>query len=339
MGLESPVHDCDIAGVLVNRQWVSIADRRPTEPVIGGDGRIRFGDAAVRLQDIHLEFEALPQDIDDVKKIFFFADDWKLNDWLLYRPAVYMCAFRRQVYLDQARLVVQSLRGIAGYTGQVVVITDIPERQAVAFLADTGPLSVVTIGAETKHETHTARYAAPLLAELQGFQPLLYVDTDIIFDAPIDATLLDILFSPLICVREDQAVRMRLNSLGGTLLQADAAIADNGAFGFNSGVIGMRNGALHRTKLAQIVEAARRIHGHPVSATLGRFVDQPIANYVAAKTGGFDQKTITGAVRYFAQGRLQGGAHRAGIVHFWGAGNAASKLAEMQRYLDELGGA
>jgi hypothetical protein len=130
-------------------------------------------------------------------------------------------------------------------------------------------------------------------------------------------------FSPLAFAR----------SMGAPLFSADGTNVD-GRFGFNSGIVGIPNLTDHADTLRKIPETMKRLKSAQPRPDVSH-LDQPVANYVAAKTAPFDLELLTPFVRYCRYNRLCGGDSERGFVHFWGAGNPEQKIAAMRRYLDE----
>ena len=65
--------------------------------------------------------------------------------------------------------------------------------------------------------------------------------------------------------------------------------------------------------------------------------DQPVANYIALKLGGFDLETLSPFGTVGWAGMEHDASHRTGLVHFWPAGRA--KCQVMQTYIATLANA
>jgi hypothetical protein len=169
------------------------------------------------------------------------------------------------------------------------------------------------------------------------FQPLLYVDADVIVDRPIQKLLARLSLSAGITAQEEaESPLCSAPSVGAGLFSEDGMVVD-GRNGFCAGILGIPNLRDHAETLRKILETIRRVHSAKQRPRAWRG-DQPIANYVAVKTASFDPALLTPFVRY-TRGNMRGGDQPLGLVHFWGSGKGAHRPAAMQRYLDEQLGA
>jgi hypothetical protein len=182
------------------------------------------------------------------------------------------------------------------------------------------------------------------------FQPILYVDNDVIFDRAIGDLLIDVLLQSRVCCATETRRLEHLidcsprdwpkyhgNFFGRYLYAADPRFPSRAALG-NSGVVGFSNIDLVRVVNALVKAIARR----QTERRLRNFGDQPIFNYALHKTELGNYQLLNKYVRLTrGLGRVPP-TERRGLVHFHlasGAEVASAKLAMMKSYLEILAGA
>jgi len=178
-----------------------------------------------------------------------------------------------------------------------------------------------------------AKYAILDWLPASQFQPLLFLDADIICDRPIEPVLCALAASDRIAAPiEEFSALQNSPSMGATLLQQDGC-SPRYAVGFNCGTLGIPNLATHITTLRllrTVMVNHADIHGRHAQG----WVDQEIANYVSYRDAHFDTHLLTRFVRYAGwDNKTAGLSGRVGLVHFWPATN---KLDVMRRYAQEL---
>jgi hypothetical protein len=271
----------------------------------------------------------------DGRQLTLLSDGWRSVKARAFKPLVCFCAVGNPLVFDQFALSLTSLLRWGRYTGDIHLATDRNPSEVLGRVPGLDPsrITVKRLSSTDRIGAITARYSVMEWPEIAAFQPLLIVDTDIIFDADIAPLLAHIAVSDRIVVpTEDFSARRTAESVGAKLFKADQV--DPGvAHGFNSGSIGVPSLHRHGDQLQLI----RRIVGNR-SDVFGRnhftWVDQPIANYVADRVGGFDASQMHRHVRWGGAGI--GVEGRCGLVHFWRPLGAAAKLGAMAEYLRAL---
>ena len=178
-----------------------------------------------------------------------------------------------------------------------------------------------------------ARYLILDWPDAARYQPLLYVDADIVFDRDVTPMLHAIAMSDRIAAPVELMSTLARNaSVGAALLQRDFCSPGYMA-GFNSGTLGIPNVRAHAETLRLI---RRIIANHSLLHGRGAlpYADQEIANYVSFRLANFDTALISRFVRYGGEDAHLG--ERCGLVHFWPVGTAARTQA-MRDYLTRLG--
>ena len=271
-------------------------------------------------------------------RLTLFQDAWRIEQVCLYRPLVYFTAFRSPAVIEQLLLSIRSLVEIGGYKGDILVLTDRTRDTLASQLPNLEPARLWVYNTEP---TDFAGYVASKYAILDidwaaQFQPVAFMDPDIVFDAdvaPLLATIArgDRISAPL----EPFSPLATAPSVGSGLLQLDG-LSPRSAAGVNCGTIGIPNIAAHATALRTI----RTIILNRADA-FGRensgWIDQEAANYVSFRLADFDTASITPYCRFGGWSENDTSvAHRAGLVHFWPAGKSEAKVAAMRAYRERL---
>lgn len=332
----------DLAGLrmVLDHDWVrrhalALVPRRDVrilpEQVLG------FGD-----QDFSLRHQLpLPQALPGAPapfRITLLREGWRIDDVALYRPLVYFTAFGDPAVLEQLTIALRSLLLAGRYTGHVLVMTDMAAEQILARVPELDPvrLSVQPLAPSDRTGYLMARYSLPEWSEAAGFQPILYTDTDCVFNADVEPLLIGIAASDRICAPlEPFSPLGSAPSVGASLIQRDG-LAPGFAVGFNSGTLGIPNLAAHADTLRLIRRMTRNLGEDGGRANLG-WTDQPFANYISFRLAQFDTQLLSRHVTHGWPGSEDAGAPRIGLVHFWPRGNAEQRLVVMRDYMRTLG--
>lgn len=262
-------------------------------------------------------------------------DAWKIERLFRYRPIVYFAAYNEPAVLRQFALAVTSLVTVGLYDGDIVVLTDKTPAEIGALFPDGPParLVVLPIPGVDRAAYSGARYAIATWPGAWEFQPLLYVDCDVLFDWPVDPMLREIARADRICGPGETSPLSDSLSLGSLLFAEDGRRPAPGELGFNAGTLGIPNLPAQTSTLALMA----RTLGNRI-AVAGRhtqtFIDQPVANYVAHRTGAVDTGLLTPYVRLV--GADADPADRTGIAHFCLMSGHHNRVATMERYLERL---
>jgi hypothetical protein len=191
------------------------------------------------------------------------------------------------------------------------------------------------IPARRKLDFYTGRYRVAEWRHAASYQPLLYVDSDVVFDLPVEPALAEVLLAKAICAQREGQLISVARSVGATLLQSDSVPPEayDGKPGFNSGILGIPNLGDHADTLAKIWVTAERVHATDARGPFKPFFDQPVANYVAFKVAPLDLDTLTKRIRHVYRKTMRGGNTPLGMVHFWGAGDAVETATMMREHV------
>ena len=265
------------------------------------------------------------------------VDGWRVERIHLFRPMVFLTAFRSPPYLDQAALCVASLLEFGRYEGAVHVISDRPREEFLALMPTLPPgrLSVQTVVAQDWVGYVASKYLVLDAPEAQDHQPLLFLDPDTMADADLTPMLAAIAASPRIMApMEDFHPLANAVSVGASLVQR-AGLDPRFVRGFNGGTLGIPSLRLAGTWLRLIrTIIANHIELHGRDAF--NWVDQEVANYVSFAAGHFDATTLLRWVRFGWEGAEHRADQRIGLVHFWPPRGPVSKQEAMRTYTETL---
>jgi hypothetical protein len=335
---------------LLSQDWVDAAGPTlvaRTEIAWRVGGGLRIAGRDVTLAELEQAASVQPADAgasvpDD---IVLRCDGWRIRRLAAYRPLIYLVAFGAPAVFESARLAIGALFAHGAYGGDVLLVTD----TAHAGFAVTLPkalrdrVGVAVVEAADMLDILLARYRLPELAVADRYQPILYLDTDVLVDRPIAPFLLSLPFSDRLHMASEGACLLTgaEDYHGRTLCEADPFRRMRRQPGFNSGIIGFANSRSVRRSFADIVQAS---HAYAASAERRMFfpaADQCMANYVLRRQGRVSGARLTRLVTFAppasAAATRPEPRRRTGFMHFCGGvGNAAPKLAAMRRYLRAL---
>ena len=191
-----------------------------------------------------------------------------------------------------------------------------------------------------------ARYRLNAFPGLRSAQPLLYLDTDVICDRPIDDLMLGLIGSNTINVRQEGrldegAATSAGHWFGWRLLAADGVPFDPMSPGFSSGAIGCANAAVAQPHFDAILAST---YGHACSTANRDYFegyDQPFANYVLRKRRCFATNLLNRTlwIHRVAANHITvpDSGSATGLVHFTGGvGLGAPKRVAMERCITAL---
>lgn len=269
-------------------------------------------------------------------RLTVLRDGWRIEQICRFRPLVFFTAFGDEAILAQLALSVRSLVTFGRYDGDIAILTDRSDDAIARLLPTLDGARIIVLRSDPRDRMAymASRYAIADWPGAPAYQPLLYVDTDTIFDADITPMLEAIACSDRMAAPVEPASPLRSWApVGSGLLALDGC--DPGfVHGFNSGTIGIPNVAGHAATLRLI---GRIIANHALLK--GRDAlphgDQEVANYVAFRTGTFDTALLSPFVRVGGVGGVAPDRRR-GLVHFWGVPGAAARVQAMDAYLAAL---
>ena len=265
-------------------------------------------------------------------------DGWIVDEFVRFRPLVYFVLMGAGPYAEQLRLAATSLVEFGGYQGDVLVITDREDAFIESLLPDAlhERLSIMHVASSGKIDAVLARLMLGEHAGAEGFAPILYTDTDVIYDRPLQPVLEAALLSGKMSAQSEGWNELPgSDAAGGNLFGIDP-VPLRDKFGFNAGIWAMPGGA----DSVQIVETIRLAVSRYLDIN-GReslpWLDQAMGNYVLRKLDAFDRTLIPEPTRRCQSYEPVAAGSPAGFVHFWPVSAAAAeRAAAMRAYLGRL---
>ncbi|MBE7182576.1 MAG: hypothetical protein INR71_15455 [Terriglobus roseus] len=218
-------------------------------------------------------------------------------------------------------------------------MTDLAEAQVKEMFGkegiDFGQIIVLNLPAKDFVGFVCSKYSILDYEQFEGFQPLLYLDPDIVIDRPIEPMLAAVASSGRICAPAEGWNQVHHHvPVGASLLRMDN-VECRFMPGLNGGTIGFP--ALDTPDVRNTIERIRRTIaclGRRFGRTFNGWADQEAMNYVAIKTDSFDSTTITPFVTHYVPSTETLGGPR-GLVHFWGR-TSTGKADAMANYVRSL---
>ncbi len=343
-----PQSDRDWIDYLRGSQWIVPASRNPVRAEVTGRDEIVLGSYRTSISDAAA---ARPRgSFDEALKFCLVHDCWRVVPLQVYRPLAYYAAFGNSEVFDCLQIAIRSLLSFGNWKHDIAVLTRAEDVDAVA-----GAVSPLKLGERLYIETVPgddildwclARYRIDAARVFRTHQPLLYLDTDVFCDGPLDALCLGLAGSAKIEAKAEGLLsegraEPHGHWYGWRLMTADGQVIDRLERGFSTGILGFANVDLAADAFSAILRSA---YGHAASTGDRSFFagyDQPIANYVLRKLG-LASFTLMEQMASFC--RVQPGtrtlpsdSHPRGLVHFNGVvGDSTSKREAMQHYLTSL---
>ncbi len=277
-----------------------------------------------------------------VRTLDVLHEGWMIERFERFAPLVYFTIFRDAFFLESMQLTVQSLEQVGRYEGDYLLITDATEEEGRRYFPGVDPARI-----------HYSHNPAPALADIAAarrlfdpaivgrFQPVLYLDADIIADAPVERMLCDVMHSDKIFFATEfpganlhEANAGATNWFGRFLAEHDRNWDYRLTRCINSGMIAARNADLMIAPFATVSaswEAWRERHGNDHHT----YLDQPFINYVLQKTRAANVTTLDHYARCVHAGSPADSDPRRGFVHF-NSGVGHNKYDRMRAYLETL---
>lgn len=263
-----------------------------------------------------------------------------------FNPLVYYALFGHPSFYQCLQFSLASLVEHGRYRGALGVACDRPANA----LADVIPEALrdrLVVSAARGDRGLFNRYDVDhgLYAD---YQPILYCDVDVVFDADIADLLIDVTLAAAVCCATETRTLPHLAGLppsrwndpvgdyfGRYLYAADRQFPDAPVALGNSGVIGVDVAARLRVVGDLVGAIARR----QAPERLAIFGDQPILDYVLHKTGIGNFEVLDRYCRLSRSTDDVPPSERRGMVHFHlntGGADACAKAALMRAYLTQL---
>ena len=180
--------DLDALRGIVTSSWLTRSSGYLTErPTTGELFHLHVGDLSADLR-----FQ-LPFDLANwPDRLTLLRDGWRIDQICQYRPLIYYAAFGSPEIFEQFAISVRSLIEFGHYQGPIVVLTDqTPEApgRTSSPAEDLARVALLQFQPSDRPGFMAARYLILDWPDAWRFQPLLYVDTDTVFDRDVTPML------------------------------------------------------------------------------------------------------------------------------------------------------
>ncbi|QDH16677.1 glycosyltransferase [Swingsia samuiensis] len=262
-----------------------------------------------------------------------------VDSYIKYNPLIYFVVFGDEEQKELARESIRSLINIGNYTGDICIITD--RRDMHSIIPDTfpGQLHIIHDHASTRIEMWRARYHITKFPLFEQYQPILYLDTDIVCNDTIFPVLEGILTSSKVCAGTENHPGVIIipsryteaESVGRSFFAQEGQYP-NIEYGFNSGIIGIPNLAVARTAFEMVVRIITRMI---VTGQTDGWVDQAVLNYVTYKLDCIDEAFLSPHVAVGTGDNVYPyvtASKRPTLIHFWST-HKHERLPRIQSYI------
>jgi len=305
-----------------------------------GRHRAQFGPNRYRVTDLIEAARADPTGSPVPRELFLTYDTWKTERYILYRPLAYFVAYGKEEMFNCAEIAIRTLFDFGEWDGDVLLITDVghsdfPERLPADIRAR---VRIELVPAQDMLDYNLARYAIADFEWVERYQPIIYIDTDVVCDAPLQKMSQTIALTPELHAMPEYALGGPKNFYGESLMAADGMMIDPEKTGYCAGIFAFRNIQEQRRLLRTIAATARHVTSMVGNRDAFDVYDQPFFNYVNFKTGSCTGAVFRQVIQMHPSFRpLLTAKVGKGLVHFaGGVGNTTPKLTHMLTYLEVL---
>jgi hypothetical protein len=257
-----------------------------------------------------------------------------------FNPLVYFCVYGDESFYECLRLSLESLAEYGSFRGMVGVACDRSRDELITYIPETFHDRLIVSEGSRDRGWFNRYYLDHGLYD--AFQPILYCDIDVVFDANIADLLIDIVLQDRVCCATENygfshwaELPPRLwddrpgNYFGKYLYASDPNFDDARVPLGNSGVIGFDN----TRRIRAVNGLVRRIASRQNTELLRIYSDQPILDYVLHKTGIGNFEILNKYCRLTRSVADVPPSGRCGMAHFHLASDARTKAAAMRSYL------
>lgn len=305
------------------------------------------------LDNFRLKIDNIIITIDDViesienygKKDFFVFNGWIPEEFILYNPLVYYCCFGKEDGFKCLDISINSLRTHAQYEESIIIISeknkDYLEHKFNSIKGE--KIKTIKFTPLDHIDFMSARFDINNYNEFSEYQPILYLDTDVIAQSDINNILLEAISNMENSIhvftetnRPDDA------QYWGKDLFHDDPNAHSPSYGFSTGLMLYRNIPSVGNLLTLIRETIFRQSRELTTRQTIRCFDQPVANYIIHKLGEPESKLLDANVKNFDMKFRDASEEDYGnyannisvpLLHFAGGVGAYDwKLGAMQRH-------
>lgn len=319
---------------ILNNNWLSKRNRQ----IVNGKNITFRNDFLMKIGDFSVDMRN--QRARDFGKynLTVFHDAWKLEEFLLYNPLIYITAYSSKSVLEQLKICVDALRELSGFDGQIIVMSD---QSSTSIHELCGRKNATSIDVDPMYPKDFVGYVCSKFSLLNkkcydGYQPIMYLDPDIVFNCDVNQMLQEATLVEDICAPLEDFNRIQTHvPIGSGLLQLDSLNPSPYAAGFNGGTIVYPN--IENTKVQAFLETSRRTITN-IGKLFGRdfnaWADQEVINYISIKEFNINTSCLSKYAKYVDHNPGNNEEFK-GFVHFWGH-PSQKKSEKMMEYLKKI---
>lgn len=287
--------------------------------------------------DIKIKIDDLFDDINEsLNSDIVFFDDYVPCIAKIVNPAILYMLYGSGDILDQFKISIESLSVFGDYKGKIFVATDIDKEliKEICYKYNLCNVSIIESNAIDRLDYVGSRISLLASDMFSQFQPIIYVDCDVIFDKSLKNNVKSFIKEEKISAQIEKDHYITTDeSNGSTLYSQHSFPLLSEGYGFNAGIIMIPSWE----KFNYALKAAYRML-ILYTIKFGRdsipFYDQSILNYVFHKLNVFDGTLITNYVSVPEHDNIYD--RKKGFVHFWTRGSTRSEsMREYVTYLHE----
>jgi hypothetical protein len=304
---------------------------------LGLDFILNFGSRKLNLAE-HANALIVERAGQYVSAICFVAESWQVCSAWRFQPLIYFAIFGADHLFEMLRIALESILLFGDYAGKIFILCDRSRADLARYIPKALAASVIT-GYHEAADDHGRVMGRYEIAEqpVDAFQPVLYLDVDIICNAPLPPMLAACNGGDRFYSSSEHGVTVDkmeewLGEWFGRSMFTAAGMKLSNIHGLNSGTLVFSNTHFARPVFAAIktgFAAYRR--DFPLQSWKG---DQPFVSFFLQSRRLVDPTMLNEYVRY-KRHNYNAAERKTGLVHF-NFGVGFDKTAAMLEYLEDL---
>lgn len=270
--------------------------------------------------------------------ICFVTEGWQVCSARRYQPLIFYAIFGADHIFEMLRISLESILLFGGYSGKIFVLCDRDPEDLARYIPETLAANVMTgrHHADDFHDKVMGRYEIAEQA-VDAFQPVLYMDVDIMCNAPLPPILAACNDRDFFYSSSEHGVTVDkmedwLGEWFGHFLFKAAGIKLSQIHGLNTGTLVFSNTHFAGPIFEDIRTGfAKYRENFPKESWKG---DQPFAGFLLQSRKIVDPTRLNPYIRY-KRHNFNAAEQKTGLVHF-NFGVGFDKTAAMLDYLKEL---